>query len=259
MPFLSSDQKKPSAGQTGARSPAATAALPFHEPILVPRDVAPEGPGQGRKALPFHLSLLCRGRLTPEKIEALASTHKRGKSNYDLASHWIRTGRLSERLYFLAAAQRLGLPYLEETEMAALHDVSPDQPLDTLDTINCRFMKPSRDASSLALLPESYLVCAPQGKALDLLEAKLTEKPALRQRVRLTSPSLFLSTRRDHLSDRALRTHVYRLRRERGRSSRPIDHPVPDISSFSLWALAWCWLAASGQPRWPFCSICSVS
>ncbi|WP_319533141.1 glycosyltransferase [uncultured Cohaesibacter sp.] len=184
------------------------------EAIILQRDLAQEGQTQGPESLPFHLSLLCRGRLTAEKIGALSSSHQRAHSNYDLASHWIRTGRLSERLYFHAAAQRLGVPYLEEAELEALHDVSPDQPLDALETINCRIMKPRVTPNDLALLPESYLVCAPQGEALDLLEAQLKANPALRQRIRLTSPSLFLSTRRDLLSDQALRTNVYRLRQE---------------------------------------------
>ncbi|SNY91891.1 Glycosyltransferase, catalytic subunit of cellulose synthase and poly-beta-1,6-N-acetylglucosamine synthase [Cohaesibacter sp. ES.047] len=210
MPFLLTEQKKrPDDGPPGTPAPLLTP----HEDLALQSGQPLASPAK-QESLPFHLELLCRGTLDAARIERLSSAHAQSRMSNDLASHWIRTGRLSERLYYLAASQKLGIPYLDEQEMATLEDVSPDCPLDALDLINCRFMQQREASTSPFRLSGGHLVCAPQGKALDLLAAKLTANPDLKHRIRLTRPSLFLRSQRERSSKVALRTDVYRLRQD---------------------------------------------
>ena len=208
MTFLSHGLKKPAATDVSQAVGAAVAASQMDKPST-------QGPQEHSRltasSLPFHLSLLCSSGVSEQQLMTLHQTSLFSETR-DLAQCWILEGKLDETLYFSAVAKRLDVPFIASLTKDDLSEWQQQWALEDLKDVNSVLSKSMRKLDGMELRPESVLICAPYGAALDRLAKCLAEQPKLRQRVCITTPSMLRRAQRDHASQRALDEKVYRLR-----------------------------------------------
>ena len=170
----------------------------------------------GDRSLPFHLTLLQSPHLSPDRLLALHD--KEATSGQSLAEQWIGSGKLKERLYFMMAAKRLGVPFVETISSSDLYGPKQVWPVEALPEVNLVLARPFCNLNGTAL-PARRMICAPHGAALDRLADRLRENPALRPLVCLTTPSRLRAIQKELASARAFEEHVFRLRDTRPRFS----------------------------------------
>ena len=243
-------------------SPKMSGVLPSHG-MARPRTTArPKRPGTRVEpppsaSLPFHLSFLHEAALRPQDGRAGAGSDRlvearsqdvASASRPDAATQAILAQQIDETSYYRLAAEKLGIPFTTDLPPDAFEPAGSAIRLDQLHALDWLLARPFARLPGLTHHPNTRLVSAPRGAALDRLAARLQREPDLKRRLCLTTPTALANAHRERARRRAIGEQVFRLR---DRYPHLSAHFRPGLrqAAFALCAVAIAFIGALIQPN----------